>query len=188
MVFLARYRVRVGLVVGVLALIFLIQFEPSALLMEGWGGKVAGFVGLALVFLGVVGRLWATTSIGGRKTSSLVVDGPYSLCRNPLYLFSLSLFLGLGLRSGNLYFLALLALYFPIQYSITVTSEESTLGDAFGQDYIAYKKRVPLLWPSGTFVVGEPYASPKSVLIREAKGMAFAVLALVLIDGLAGRL
>src|SRR5262245_36841884 len=38
---------------------------------------------------GAGARFWATLYIGGRKERELVTDGPYSLCRHPLYLGSL---------------------------------------------------------------------------------------------------
>src|SRR5947207_2150332 len=41
--------------------------------------------GWALAVAGIALRLWATLCIGGRKTHQLVDEGPYSLCRNPLY-------------------------------------------------------------------------------------------------------
>src|SRR6476660_1715925 len=41
----------------------------------GWGAFLGG---TAL-------RLWATGYVGGRKRRELVTEGPYSLCRNPLY-------------------------------------------------------------------------------------------------------
>ncbi|TIT76386.1 MAG: isoprenylcysteine carboxylmethyltransferase family protein, partial [Mesorhizobium sp.] len=34
--------------------------------------------GVLLIFLGVVGRLWSTLYIGGRKSSEVVTGGPYS--------------------------------------------------------------------------------------------------------------
>ena len=173
---------------GLVALALLVATPPSPHLVEGWGGKVSAALGLALFFLGVLGRLWATQHIGGRKSATLVDSGPYSLCRHPLYLFSLSLFLGLGLRGGNLYFLALLALYFPIQYIAAVKAEEAALSDSFGESHRAYRGRVPLVWPSGSWDPGVSRSPPVRVMGREARGMALAFLALLLLDHLAGRL
>ena len=45
-------------------------------------------LGLALVTVGIGGGLWATLYIGGRKSAVVVSTGPYSITRNPLYLFS----------------------------------------------------------------------------------------------------
>jgi protein-S-isoprenylcysteine O-methyltransferase Ste14 len=45
------------------------------------------FVGLLLVGIATVGRLWCSLYISGRKSAELVMDGPYSICRHPLYFF-----------------------------------------------------------------------------------------------------
>ena len=44
--------------------------------------------GLALIVVGIAGRIWCTLYIGGRKASEIVASGPYSISRNPLYVFS----------------------------------------------------------------------------------------------------
>jgi protein-S-isoprenylcysteine O-methyltransferase Ste14 len=47
----------------------------------GESGRSAGWC----LWPGATLRLWSTLYIGGRKRVVLVSDGPYSLCRNPLY-------------------------------------------------------------------------------------------------------
>ena len=46
------------------------------------------FFGWLFVGIGVMGRIWCSLYISGFKNAKLVTEGPYSLCRNPLYLFS----------------------------------------------------------------------------------------------------
>ena len=41
-----------------------------------------------LVALATMGRLWCGFYVFGRKNQELCQDGPYSICRNPLYVFS----------------------------------------------------------------------------------------------------
>src|SRR4051812_27868607 len=58
-----------------------------------------------IAFLGgLLFRLWPTLYIGGRKRTTLVCEGPYSICRNPLYLGSLLLTVSFGLFLQSLVF------------------------------------------------------------------------------------
>src|SRR5713226_3679090 len=59
-------------------------------------------VGVLLIFLGIVGRLWATLYIGGRKSAEVVTGGPYSITRNPLYVFSTVAAAGVGAQIGSI--------------------------------------------------------------------------------------
>lgn len=65
---------------------------PMALLthpvLGGYTGEVLEQIGMILIVLGVIGRFWATLYIGGHKNKDVITDGPYSICRHPLYLFS----------------------------------------------------------------------------------------------------
>jgi len=58
------------------------------------------WLGAALIFVCVSGRTWCTLYIGGRKNHELVTAGPYSVCRNPLYVFSIIGAIGIGAQLG----------------------------------------------------------------------------------------
>ncbi len=60
--------------------------------------ELAGFVAM---IVSIVGRAWCSLYIGGRKKSEIVDRGPYSVTRNPLYLFSFIGAFGIGAQSGS---------------------------------------------------------------------------------------
>ena len=96
---------------------------------------------------GAVFRLWATLYIGRRKSHILVREGPYSICRNPLYLGSFLLWVAAGIQLESLPFL-LAVLLAALGYRFwVVPREEDFLGQAFGEDYLLYLKEVPRFWP-----------------------------------------
>ncbi|MBN2283093.1 MAG: isoprenylcysteine carboxylmethyltransferase family protein [Deltaproteobacteria bacterium] len=107
--------------------------------------KTAGF---ALVFLCVLGRIWCAVYIGGTKDRELCTDGPYSLCRNPLYLFSFFGVAGLMSVSQNLYLLILSIPLFWLYYHFVITSEEKGLEKRFGKEFITYRSRTNRIIPS----------------------------------------
>jgi len=93
-------------------------------------------------------RFWATLYIAGRKEAFLVTDGPYSVCRNPLYLGSLLLAVGTGLFLKSLLFALALLLVALIYMLTTVPVEEEFLRARHGEHYEAYIRRVPRYWPN----------------------------------------
>src|SRR4028118_1333930 len=103
-------------------------------------------IGLLLAIAGFCGRLWSLCYIAGRKKKELVTVGPYSLCRQPLYFFSLVGGIGLGLCTETLTLAALFAIGFALYYPYIIRTEESFLSSQFSE-YEEYKKRVPLFFP-----------------------------------------
>ena len=104
-------------------------------------------VGLGLIGIAVVGRLWSTLYIGGRKNAELVMDGPYSATRNPLYFFSIIGAGGIGAQSGSLVIAALCTAIATAVFVLTARREEVFLGETFGAKFDDYRARVPLIWP-----------------------------------------
>lgn len=58
-------------------------------------------LGFACIAAGVLGRTWCSLYIGGRKTREVVDLGPYSISRNPLYVFTYVAMFGVGAQSGS---------------------------------------------------------------------------------------
>lgn len=78
-----------------------------------------------------------------RKFKDLVQSGPFSINRNPLYMFSLLAALGAGMQSGSLLFAIVSAVFYWIVIDSAVRREELALLDRFGSTYAAYCKRAP---------------------------------------------
>lgn len=104
-------------------------------------------VGLAAIVFAIVGRAWCSLYIGGRKKAEIVSRGPYSITRNPLYVFSFFGAFGVGAQSGSLTIAALFMLASYGVFFLTVRREEAWLGATFGPEYEAYKARTPRFMP-----------------------------------------
>jgi hypothetical protein len=104
--------------------------------------------GYFLLLLCVFGRLWSILYAGGNKNVVLVTSGPYSITRNPLYLFSTFGAVAVGLLFGSMAF----ALVFGgLTYWIlrtTARGEALFLQSRFGSAYDQYANRVPFFWPN----------------------------------------
>ena len=105
------------------------------------------FVGLILVSIAALGRLWCAVYIAGYKDNLLVQDGPYSVCRNPLYLFSFIGIVGVGLATETLLFPFVLVIFFAFYYPSVIAAEAGRLSELFGADFAEYEKKVPAFFP-----------------------------------------
>lgn len=119
----------------------------------GWkdGGNIGeafDIAGAILILAGILGRLWSTMYIGGKKNASLVTKGPYSMCRNPLYFFSFLASLGVCIEFENILLVVLFLSFFWFYYHRVITSEEKRLQSFFGEVFDAYKASTPMFMPN----------------------------------------
>jgi protein-S-isoprenylcysteine O-methyltransferase Ste14 len=106
--------------------------------------EFGGFVAI-LAAIGL--RLWCTLYIGDRKSDELVTTGPYSVCRNPLYLGSMLGAVGVGMQTGMASFAVLCGLICWAIFALVVRREEAFLLGRFGPAYARYCDRTPRFWP-----------------------------------------
>jgi protein-S-isoprenylcysteine O-methyltransferase Ste14 len=103
---------------------------------------VAGsFIGLAAV----VSFRRAKTTVNPmtpEASSSLVEGGIFKLSRNPMYLALLLALIAWGFHLGNLYSLALTAVFIIYMNRFQIRSEEQALETAFGDEFREYKRGV----------------------------------------------
>lgn len=118
-------------------------------------GVVTGLFAAAVFLAGVgaLGRAWCSLYIAGRKDRALVTDGPYSLSRNPLYVFSFIGAVGVGLATGTITIAVVLAATFLIYYPFVIRREEKKLALLFPIDFPGYVERVPRFFPHHLQVV-----------------------------------
>lgn len=126
----------------------LIIFSGSAIPAESSLHETIELSGYFLVALCALGRLYCTGFIGGLKNEQVIQAGPFSVVRNPLYVFSFIGVVGIGLESGMLTVFALLVGGFMWYYPSVVKREEAFLRHKFGPAYEEYCKRVPRWIPN----------------------------------------
>ncbi|MFN3669543.1 MAG: methyltransferase family protein [Brevundimonas sp.] len=138
---------KIAVLAALVALVTLAVVTQSIGGVDGeWHERVEA-VGLGAMILSIVGRAWCSLYIGGRKKAEIVDRGPYSITRNPLYVFSYIGAFGIGAQSGSVtialgFVLAAMAVFY-----LTVRREEAFLEREFGAVYAAYKARTPRFWP-----------------------------------------
>lgn len=129
-----------------LAVVFLIvaasEWEDGSTIHEG-----IEWAGIALIVICILGRTWSTLFIGGRKNSALTTDGPYSVSRNPLYLFSIIGAAGVGAQFGSVTVALVCGFFAWLVFLWTVWREEAALLASFGDNYRQYMARVPRFLP-----------------------------------------
>jgi protein-S-isoprenylcysteine O-methyltransferase Ste14 len=108
--------------------------------------------GAGLMVLGQTIRFLASAAIVKSKT--LTVSGPYAVIRNPLYLGTAVIMLGLLTALSNPQELLRTALAwlaaaasFTLIYRVQIKTEEEFLAAAYGAQFAAYKERVPAIFP-----------------------------------------
>ena len=104
-------------------------------------------IGIILVAIGTLGRLWCTLYIGGYKTRQLITVGPYSMSRHPLYFFSLIGAIGVGFISKTLLIPAMVGVAFGLYYPFVIRSEEKKLRAIHLEAFEAYVKATPAFFP-----------------------------------------
>jgi len=131
--FFARWRVRLGYLLAVIALL-LARPTPRSILL----GAAVGVVGLAT-------RAYAAGYL--HKQEVLTTTGPYAYTRNPLYFGSSLLAAGAAVAMHSWWAAAVLLIYFAVVYSLVMRREETELRLKHGAAFDAYASTVPLFFP-----------------------------------------
>ena len=127
--------VRIG-AAWALAVPFLIFSRPT---------PAALAVGAVLAAAGLLVRAWAAGSID--KSRTLTTSGPYAHTRNPLYLGSFLVGVGLAVAGGHWIWPTAFTALFLVVYVPTMRDEARTLHGLFGERYAEYAASVPAFVP-----------------------------------------
>jgi protein-S-isoprenylcysteine O-methyltransferase Ste14 len=128
-----KTRVPVGTFLGV---IFLVLMHPSVRSL---------WIGGAIALAGAVLRLWAAGHI--EKGRVLTQGGPYAFTRNPLYLGSFFMALGIILAGQGYWLLLAFGAFFVAFYYPVMRAEEQELLQGYGEKFVEYCERVPMFFP-----------------------------------------
>jgi protein-S-isoprenylcysteine O-methyltransferase Ste14 len=131
-----RTRVPVGTVLGIFFLIQMVRTPPT---------NRSLLIGGIIALLGMLLRLWAAGHI--EKGKVLAQSGPYAFTRNPLYLGSFFMALGIVLAGRSYWLLLPFALFFALFYLPVMQAEEQELLNGFGEKFAEYSRSVPLFFP-----------------------------------------
>lgn len=115
--------------------------------------ELATLIALVLVLVGLLGRAWAAgcagkhTRLASIEAPRLVTGGPYAYVRNPIYLASIVLGLGMVVLLGDPWMFVPYVAVFIFLYASIVPAEEEFLQAQFGESYTRYRAHVPRILP-----------------------------------------
>ena len=115
-----------------------------------------GVLGGSFITLGLIFLSWSIkaqrvigqgTPMPLMATQNLVIQKPYSYCRNPLFFGVINLFFGISILFDSI---SSLIMVFAFSVTILLYSkfiEEKELEKRFGGEYLAYKRTTPFIIP-----------------------------------------
>ena len=120
-------------------------------LIPDWGY----YVGLSFSILSAAIWFWGQQTLGQYYSHEAVVyqghqlveRGPYKFVRHPIYAAGLLLCPGIGLMSQSWIAVAVITIVATIILAYRIQVEEKTLVSEFGEQYVAYSRRVKKLIP-----------------------------------------
>jgi len=132
------------------------SIDSALQLPRFYHGAVNWISGGLLVLAGGFLALWsieAQMTIGSgtplpmMPTQRLVVRAPFTYCRNPMTLGTVIAYLGIGVLIGSYSEMVIVVLFGALLVLYVKFIEEKELQARFGEDYLAYKRKTPFLFP-----------------------------------------
>jgi protein-S-isoprenylcysteine O-methyltransferase Ste14 len=159
---LARLRVPLGFLVGVLVLVLARPTWRSIAI-----GAVVGILGEGV-------RLWASGHL--EKSREVTMSGPYRFTRHPLYVGSSIMAAGVAVGSNSPWVALIVAVHMTVTIAAAIRTEEAFLRQRFGDAYDAYaERRAPAM--------ARRFSFERAWRNREYRAMAGLALAVALLVG-----
>ncbi|OGR06031.1 MAG: hypothetical protein A2511_01725 [Deltaproteobacteria bacterium RIFOXYD12_FULL_50_9] len=179
--FAERYRLKISWVVGIASL-FIVFFTKSRY-QEGGLYDLFKVLGYSLIIIATLGRIWASIYICGRKDEEVCQDGPYSIIRNPLYVFSFIGAVGVILGSKILILFLIVMPLFIFNYYFVICSEERRLLQMFGDKFAAYCAKVERITPNfNNYWTQEKLQIEPKVIVRSMLHASFFMWIIVALE------
>jgi len=155
--FLFKHRSYLPLVVVVLGLILYIQKEMHLGISEENVSQMLEIGSFIVCLIGLLIRVitvgYSSDNTSGRNTSvgqvadQINTSGPYSLCRHPLYVGNLLMWIGIAGFTQNFWFLVAFVFMYWVYYERIMYAEEEFLIEKYGKQYLDYAAMTPAFWP-----------------------------------------
>jgi protein-S-isoprenylcysteine O-methyltransferase Ste14 len=112
-------------------------------------GAIVGLAGLILFINTILlfDKIGKGTLAPWSEKQKLIVHGPYRYCRNPMITGVLFILIAETLMLSSVNILILTVIFFLINTTYFILSEEPALYKRFGSEYQAYKNSVPRWFP-----------------------------------------
>jgi protein-S-isoprenylcysteine O-methyltransferase Ste14 len=152
---------------AVAGVIFIIILPLALLRLGGWLDRALGWPALSyppanailgglMALAGWLLGLWTNyvqftlgrgTPVPVMATQKLLICPPYSYCRNPMALGAIVAYLGVSVVAGSLGAALLWLLGAVVLLTYIRLVEEKEMVARFGEEYLAYRRRVPFIIP-----------------------------------------
>jgi protein-S-isoprenylcysteine O-methyltransferase Ste14 len=147
---------RLGIIVQGLGMAFVVPGAIRPALAWSSLAAIAACLAILLLMSGAIALFASSSTALGKNWSfqartrsdhELIRSGPYAYVRHPIYLGMLLFMLAWAVALGHWANLVVAMPLFVIGTKMRTAAEDRLLEASFGQDFIAYRKSVPALFP-----------------------------------------